>query len=285
MLVFGQFSVIVAIRTSLTSHPISQISVIPNELMILIFSDLDGCLLNHDDYSFSGAQEALNLIHQRNIPLILASSKTEAEMRGWAEKIGNVDWLICENGGVILNDEQRFQPGRDRQEIVAILENLKGTYEFRSYTEMGVDGVMEATGLAREQATKSSDRHTTEPLQWLDEDSKVAAFQEAIEAEGLTCTRGGRFWHIAGQVTKGTGMQFVIDKLKTSSADVTTIALGDSPIDIPMLKLADYAIVVPNPRTLALMSFDHNQRQVAPHPGSDGWGASMLEILSKIPSS
>lgn len=253
--------------------------------MLLIFSDLDGCLLNHDDYSFAGAQNALDLIQQSGESLILASSKTEAEMLGWAEKIGNVDWLICENGGVIRHGEERFQPGRGRSEIVAILEELKDQYEFRNYTEMGIEGVMEATGLSREQAAKSSDRHTTEPLQWLDDDSKIAPFQQAIEAEGLTCTRGGRFWHIAGQVTKGTGMQFVLNKLKTPNTDITTIALGDSPIDISMLKLADYAVVVPNPRTQALMSFDHKQRIVAPHPGSDGWGAAMLEILSKIPSS
>ena len=253
--------------------------------MILIFSDLDGCLLNHDDYSFPGAQSALGLIHQHNIPLILASSKTEAEMLGWAETIGGVDWIICENGGIVRHGEDRFQPGQDRSKIVEILQDLKTEYEFRSYTEMGVEGVMEATGLSREQAEKSCDRQTTEPLQWLDADSKIAAFQEAIEVAGLTCTRGGRFWHIAGQVTKGTGMQFVIDKLNSDDTSVTTIALGDSPIDISMLKLADYAVVVPNPRTQALMSFDHKQRIVAPHPGSDGWGAAMLEILSKLLSS
>lgn len=206
-------------------------------------------------------------------------------MLEWAERIGDVDWIICENGGVIRHREQRFQPGRNRSEIVDILNRLSDRFQFRSYTEMGVPGVMEATGLSQEQAEKSSDRHTTEPLQWMDSDSKITPFQQALETNGLTCTRGGRFWHIAGQVTKGTGMQFVIEQLKKADSKVTTIALGDSPIDIPMLKLADYAVVIPNPRTQALMSFDHKQRIVAPYPGPGGWGAATLEILSKIPSS
>ena len=46
----------------------------------IIFSDLDGTLLDHHTYSFENAQPALDLVKKNNIPLILVSSKTRMEM-------------------------------------------------------------------------------------------------------------------------------------------------------------------------------------------------------------
>jgi len=47
---------------------------------ILIFTDLDGTLLDDQTYDFSPARPALKIIHSRKIPLILVSSKTRAEI-------------------------------------------------------------------------------------------------------------------------------------------------------------------------------------------------------------
>ena len=47
----------------------------------LIFTDLDGTLLDHHDYSFSAASTALDLVQERKIPLIIATSKTFCEVK------------------------------------------------------------------------------------------------------------------------------------------------------------------------------------------------------------
>lgn len=49
------------------------------ETFYLIFTDLDGTLLDHDTYGYGEAREALDYIKRRRIPLILCSSKTRAE--------------------------------------------------------------------------------------------------------------------------------------------------------------------------------------------------------------
>src|SRR5690606_41324218 len=46
----------------------------------LVFTDLDGTLLNHQNYSFAPAKEALALLKYRSIPLIIATSKTFSEV-------------------------------------------------------------------------------------------------------------------------------------------------------------------------------------------------------------
>ena len=46
----------------------------------LIFSDLDGTLLDHYSYQSTAAQPTLKQLHDANIPVILNTSKTLAEL-------------------------------------------------------------------------------------------------------------------------------------------------------------------------------------------------------------
>lgn len=250
---------------------------------LLVFSDLDGCLLNHGDYSFQPALPALSRLQSLGVPLILASSKTEAEMHHWAEAIGNVETLICENGGVVVNGADRTMLGMPRDEVIAKLETLREQYSFRTFTDMGVEGITETTSLPKEQAIKSADRKTTEPLQWKDTDDKIDSFVAAVESQGLTCRRGGRFWHIAAPVDKGTGMAFVLESFNSNAKDkCQTVALGDSPIDIPMLEQSNYPIVIPNPHSSALMNVDHPRTMTANFPGPTGWNAAINCLLDEL---
>ena len=42
---------------------------------IVIFTDLDGSLLDHDTYSYAEAEPCLTYLHKQCIPLIFTSSK------------------------------------------------------------------------------------------------------------------------------------------------------------------------------------------------------------------
>ncbi|HHU7986588.1 TPA: HAD-IIB family hydrolase, partial [Escherichia coli] len=47
---------------------------------LLVFSDLDGTLLDSHSYDWQPAAPWLSRLHEANIPVILCSSKTSAEM-------------------------------------------------------------------------------------------------------------------------------------------------------------------------------------------------------------
>ena len=47
---------------------------------LVIFSDLDGTLLDHQTYSPAPARPALEALRARAIPLVLCTSKTRAEV-------------------------------------------------------------------------------------------------------------------------------------------------------------------------------------------------------------
>ena len=69
---------------------------------ILVFSDLDGTLLDHGDYSFEAAKPALKKIREHQIPLILTSSKTRHEIELLQRAMGIHDPFIAENGAAIF---------------------------------------------------------------------------------------------------------------------------------------------------------------------------------------
>ena len=47
---------------------------------LLVFTDLDGTLLDYDTYAFDAAEPALDRLRRERIPFVLCSSKTRAEI-------------------------------------------------------------------------------------------------------------------------------------------------------------------------------------------------------------
>ncbi|MCG7852909.1 MAG: HAD hydrolase family protein, partial [Methanosarcinaceae archaeon] len=46
----------------------------------VVFTDLDGTLIDHDTYSYKAARPALAALKKQGIPLIFCTSKTRAEI-------------------------------------------------------------------------------------------------------------------------------------------------------------------------------------------------------------
>ena len=53
----------------------------------IIFTDLDGTLLDSHTYSYKKAINALQLLKKKEIPLIFYTSKTRAEIEFWRKKV------------------------------------------------------------------------------------------------------------------------------------------------------------------------------------------------------
>ena len=63
---------------------------------LLVFSDLDGCLLDHFSYSYQAARPPLNKLSA--IPQIITASKTLAEIAELSAELELVSRFIVENG-------------------------------------------------------------------------------------------------------------------------------------------------------------------------------------------
>lgn len=274
----------------------------------LVITDLDGSLLNHHDYSMDAAIPAIQLLQQKNIPIIFNTSKTFAESKALQQTLQIEAPLIVENGSAIYlpcsqftesivsetifteahqlgqqDDYWCIQLGKSQAEIRNILDSLalaENSYQLLS--ECSVQQVMQLTGLAEADAKQAMHRDYSEPLLWLADEAQRDAFEQMLETHGLNSLQGGRFMHVLGNCDKGRASQQLKCLYTSSNTTVKTIVLGDSPNDAAMLSMADISVMINSPSNKALQTLliPHIRTR---HEAPDGWAEAIEKALLKIP--
>lgn len=267
----------------------------------IIFTDLDGTLLDHHDYSFDAAVPALQLVQERGIPLILTTSKTLAEVRQINRSLRNPQPAIVENGCALcfpldrdypfeLDTHERIDgyavmrfppPYAEIRRFIAQHRN-KHRWHLQGFDDMSPEDVAHTTGLDREQAQRAKQRLCSEPFLWLDSEDNLSRFTAAADNAGLHITRGGRFWHLMGRSSKARAMQAMCALFERDSGQAATvIALGDSENDKGMLQEADIAVVIKRHDGTHLDCHGKKQTLHTQQAGPAGWNAAILQILTE----
>ena len=246
--------------------------------MIVVFTDLDGTLLDHDSYSFEPAKPALHLLAERDIPLILASSKTEAEMRPIADAIGIAHPMIVENGaGIVGFPGRESKVANHYESLRAFLQGLPEEllHLFQGFGDWSDEEVASRTGLPLAAARLARKRRFSEPGLFSGDDRQKAEFIAHIEAAGYNAAQGGRFLTLMPRTSKAERMAELVAHYRQSSGeDVRTIALGDAPNDLAMLQAADTGVIIANPSHAPLPVTEretHGFILRSPAPGPAGW--------------
>ena len=238
-----------------------------NTSKLLIYTDLDGSLLNHHDYNFDAAIPLLESLEQQGVPVIANTSKTCAELIALRKKLNNHHPFIAENGaavfipagyfthhpeGTFLQDhywvKAFVEPRSHWQQLLSELSpNMRAAYE--SFTYMGVEGIIRSTGLSNIEASRASMREYGEPIEWYSGNALKQTFIDTMTSAGANVLEGGRFMHISGHCNKGDAMQWLTKQYEKASPESTfvNIAIGDSANDIAMLNTANYAVAVKAP--------------------------------------
>ena len=80
--------------------------------MLVIFTDLDGTLLEEDGSLSADARAALSILETRAVRVVPLTSKTRLELCGWLEELGRRSWGAFENGaGLITPSGVEILPG------------------------------------------------------------------------------------------------------------------------------------------------------------------------------
>ena len=273
---------------------------------IVIFTDLDGTLLDYSTYSFDAALPALQLIKERNIPLIICSSKTRKEIEYYRIKLSNRHPFISENGGGIFISKTyfRFQIldsgfkvkaeknadyyliklGAKYSDLRKVLSQLRSEgFRVRGFGDMSAGEIRDLTSMTFEEAGMAKERDFDEPFIFLGNNEGTQKMLNSIKAKGFNCTQG-RFFHILGDSDKGKAVSILIDLYKRERGDVLTIAIGDSPNDIPMLEKVDHPVIVQKPDG----SYDTQIDIDIPHLtkaegiGPEGWNKAAFSLIMHL---
>ena len=70
--------------------------------MLVIFTDLDGTLLEEDGSLSPEARAALNALNLRGVRVVPLTSKTRLELDRWLENLGGERWGAFENGAGLI---------------------------------------------------------------------------------------------------------------------------------------------------------------------------------------
>ncbi len=243
----------------------------------IIFTDLDGTLLDKN-YSYKKDLPVLKILRKKKVPIIFCSAKTKAEQEVIRKNMKINHPFIVENGSAIYFPKGYFSKKvgeiKGRYEIIVLgtkseelrkeIKKLKKKYKIKGYQDMSDKEVAEVTGLDLKNAKLAKKREFGETI--------VDADKKALEElkKKFNVVKGGRFLQVFGyRADKGKAVK-ILSNLYKEFEKITTIGIGNSQNDEPMLKVVDIPAIVKNPDgNWADLKIDgiYKSREVGP----EGW--------------
>lgn len=270
---------------------------------ILIFTDLDGSLLDHFGYQVEPADRLLAQLDNRQVPVIFCTSKTFSEVLELRTQLSNRHPFIVENGAAIYLPKDYFpttppgfQPSHhpdylchsfceSRSHWLALLSTIENDFpgQFIGFSALGTEGIMRTTGLTEARAAQANDRQHSEPLKWLGNDAQKSRFIEVMTQNGANIEQGGRFLHVIGHCDKGRALNYLRHVYENQQTmPISSLAIGDGENDISMLEAADQAILIRSPvHPFPTVNNEHLIK--SQHYGPHGWVESLQKALGISP--
>jgi mannosyl-3-phosphoglycerate phosphatase len=270
---------------------------------IVIFTDLDGTLLDHNNYSYEKALPAIQLVKRKEIPLILCSSKTRAEIEVYRKLLKNSHPFIPENGGAVFVPRKYFHFKLEgfgdklgywvkelgltypllRKELVRVTSRFnQPVYGFGDMNPKEIASLCKMTHKDAELAKWREYDETFYFLKSID-DETLQKIKEEFAKEGFNLLKGGRFFHLTGKNDKGKAVEILKELYqKEFKTKCKAIGIGDSLNDLPLLKACDMAYLVKKPDG----SYDKDiinriKPNLAEGIGPEGWNKAVLEAVGK----
>jgi D-glycerate 3-kinase len=270
----------------------------------LVFSDLDGSLLDHFDYNFEAARPMIEVLEKEDIPLILNTSKTLAELLLIRPEMNNKHPFIIENGAAVYIPVDYFDKAptgcelrgdfwvksfvAQRQHWQYLISQITDGYQgcFKLFLELNIKEIALLTGLDMADAKAASERQYGEPVVWRGSDKSRLQFIADLGQMGANVLIGGRFLHVSGQCDKGQALEWLVCQYQLQTAylykSIKTIAIGDSGNDVAMLEVADQSLIIRSPTHGPPLVNRTDRITTTEKEGPQGWYQGVKNLLAFI---
>ncbi|WP_076419396.1 HAD-IIB family hydrolase [Colwellia sp. UCD-KL20] len=272
---------------------------------VIIFSDLDGTLLDHFTYESTAALPVIKQLNAANVPIVLTTSKTLAEVLKIQADLDIKAPLIIENGAAIFIPKNTFkvQPKNTlsmgqywvksfclpRQHWLEVIKDAPAKFKglYQGFSTLKTEELAELTGLSMADADLAKNRQYGEPIHWRGDESSKQDFIEYLEKSDATVLFGGRFFHVCGSSDKGQALTWLTEHYQKNigAYTISTIALGDGKNDIAMLEAASIAVQIRSPvHEFPVINKTENVIQTQEY-GPAGWAEAIQHLLPEPLSS
>ena len=259
---------------------------------ILIFTDLDGSLLDKETFKFDVIKDYFNELVRNGIIIIPNSSKTEAELLDFNEQ-NNLDLsFIAENGSSIHKLNKIHQNLPDKIIISRTIDEIRNIYEenisldfenkITHILELEREKQQKILGLPLSKVKLAIKRDHSLPIKFNGIEIEKNEFIKIMKNSGLTIQTGGRIMNVCDNVNKSKAMSRALQLIRKQLDDeIITIGVGDNENDIEMIKQTDYPCLVKNENfDSSLINIDNLIKSDEPSP--KGWSDVIKTALQKI---
>lgn len=270
---------------------------------LVVFSDLDGTLLDRYTYAADAAIEGLARLAHERIPLVFCSSKTRAEIQLVQQALGISHPFISENGGALYIPDGYFtfelfearripgysvvEYGRPYAEVVEALHGAASRLKINvvGFSDMSVAEVARECQLPLLQARLAKLREYDEPFRIV---GSVAGARprlyRALHAARLGWIGGGRFEHAGALVDKGIAVKRLTALYERATGPCLTVGLGDAPNDVSLLSQVDLPVVVrtDDQRASREVLAKVPAAMLTRAAGPAGWAEAVVEIVDDV---
>jgi len=264
----------------------------------IIFTDLDGTLLDFETYSYEKSLSAINRLKEYDIPVIFCSGKTRAEQETYQRELGLFHPFIVEHGSAIFIPRAYFPFPFDYHKAVGdllaielaipysrvrkLLARIRKEHDFRfkGLGDMSVAEVVEISGLNNiEFAELAKQREYAEAVKFDPSGEKdVSKFLAKLGEAGLNWSYGRRLYHVMGGGDKGKAVEILSGLYRKMWGRIRTVGLGDSLTDLPMLSQVDVPILVQK-KDYSWENIDLPGLRKVHGVGPEGWSKAIVEIF------
>ena len=261
---------------------------------ILIFTDLDGSLLDKETFKFDVIKDYFKELVRNGIIIIPNSSKTEAELLDFNEQ-NNLDLsFIAENGSSIHRLNKIHQNLPDKIIISRTIDEIRNIYEenisldfenkITHILELEREKQQKILGLPLDKIKLAIKRDHSIPIKFNGTESEKNEFTKILKNSGLTIQTGGRIMNVCDNVNKSIAMSKALQLIRKQLDDeIITIGVGDNENDIEMIKQTDYPCLVKNDNfDSSLINIDNLIKSSEPSPL--GWADVIKTAIQKIES-
>lgn len=269
---------------------------------VIIFTPAN--LLGSPTHFAHPASEALIEIERRNIPLVLSTRGTRAQLEPLRRKIGHAHPFITEGGGGLFIPDGYFslrlegakRAGRylcvpfghssaECSEAVQDIARQAGAEVVR-YGEMNARQISRNTGMTEREAEGSREREFTERFFFAgNADSAAPSFERAAGEHNWHIRRFEPFWELYSGNDEGEAVRYLMRLYrKALRSRVRSMGIGTSIEDLSLLAASDQAFILP----LSSDRFDDKLLSNLPNaakidaPGAIGWNQTVLDVLSRV---